>query len=380
MNKLFIFLLFGFIVQAGAQNASALQLADSLYALGNYNQAILHYKTAGNSATVYNKLAKAYEAAGNTSEALTYYKKSLGLNHKATITAYHYAKLLTEAGRLEAADSLFNTLIEANPNNANFVYELGQVKEKRNDSTAINSYNFAYALDSSHLNTLYKLARHHTVKRNFSSALKFIDQGLAIDSKSNRFITLRALVAFYYKNYHEAVKNFELLLAANQSNEQLHENLAISYAQTNQFEKAIEQYTILINDYNDKIPSYHFNLAKAYQAIRYFDKAIRHTEIAIVLQDVTLEREYLQLANIYKKQGNSKLVFEMMGKAVAENPESEILQYQRAIAADNYFKDRQSIIDFYEGYLNKFGDNASYSDLAKQRISDLKKEIHFEKD
>lgn len=378
MNK--VLLLLCFISQAGAQNASALRIADSLYALGNYNEAITNYKKAGNSAAIYTKLAKSYDAAGNTSEALEYYKRSLDLNPNATITAYQYAKLLSEAGDLKAADSLFNLLMQQYPKNANFAYELGQVKEKRKDSTAILSYTFAHFMDSTHINALYKIARHHTVKRNFSSALNFIDKGLAIDPASNRFITLRALVAFYYKNYHEAVKNYELLLNANQSNEQLHENLAISYVQTNQFEKAIDQYTILINEYNDKIPSYHFNLAKAYQALHYYDKAIRHTEIAIVLQDISLEREYLQLATIYKRQGDPKLVFEMMGKAVAENPNSDMLHYQRAIAADNYFEDKQSIIEYYESYLKYFGEKGNYRDLAKQRVSDLKREIHFEKD
>jgi len=380
MNKFLILFFILFVCKAEAQEPSALAVGDSLYALGEYQDAINNYQRAGESFSVQLKLAKSYESAGNKTKALQFYKEALQQNPEATIATFNYGKLLQSAGLLQQADSLFTVLTKQYPNNANFYYELANVKEETSDSLAMISYERAYGLDSSHLNTNYKLARYAVTKRNFNSAKKYIDYGLQVDPNSTRFLTLRALSHFYQKEYHEAVAAYEKLLERSQGNEQLHEKLAISYTNTNQFEKAIEQYAVLINKYNDKVPSYHTNLAKAYMALKEYVKAIRHTEIAIVLQDISLEGEYLQLSTIYKRQGNDKKVFEMMGKAVAENPNDEMLSYFQVLAADNYFEDTKTEITYYERFLKKFGMDGRYGALAQQRLKDLKEELFFEKE
>ena len=102
----------------------------------------------------------------------------------------------------------------------------------------------------------------------------------------------------------------------NQSNIQLHENLAESYTKTNRFEEAIEQYTILINEYDDKNPSWHFSIAKNFEALRYLDKAQHHFEIAILLQDIPLDESYVALASVFKKQKEYKKQLETLQKAV----------------------------------------------------------------
>jgi len=380
MNKIVFIFFILFLCKAEAQEPSALQIGDSLYAIGDYGKAIKAYKNAAQNTSQKIKLAKSYEAAGNATLALNYYKLVLVKDTSAIVIKYNYGKLLATAGRLQQADSVFTKLNKSYPGNSNFVYQLATVKEEMKDSTAQTLFAKAYFLDNTNLNALYKLTRHAVTKRNFGFAQNYVEKALVLDPNSTRFLTLKALSHFYLKEYHEAVKTYEQLLELNQSNEQLHEKLAISYTNTNQFEKAIDQYTILINEYSDKIPSYHSNLARAYIAIKEYEKAIRHIEIAIVLQDIPLDGEYLQLSTIYKKQGNDKLVFEMMRKAVQENPEDEMLQYFQVLAADNYFKDKTSILNYYERYLERFGAKGRYRDVAKQRVRDLKKELHFEKE
>jgi len=380
MNKFLILFFLIFMCKAEAQEPSALAVGDSLYALGEYQDAIRNYKQAGEYLQVQLKLAKSYESSGNKTMALQFYKKAVVKNPEATVATFNYGKLLQSAGLIQQADSLFTALTKRYPNNANFYYELGSVKEETSDSLAMISYEHAYGLDSSHLNTNYRLARYAVTKRNFSGAKKYIDYGLEVDPNSTRFLTLQALSHFYLKEYHDAVAAYEKLLERNQGNEQLHEKLAISYTNTNQFEKAIAQYTVLINKYNDKVPSYHTNLAKAYIALKEYDKAIRHTEIAIVLQDISLEGEYLQLSTIYKRQGNDKKVFEMMGKAVKENPYDEMLSYFQVLAADNYFEDTKTVITYYERFLKKFEADGRYGELAQLRLKDLKEELFFDKE
>jgi tetratricopeptide (TPR) repeat protein len=353
-----------------------LHIGDSLYAVGNYKQAIKEY-TAINNAEV--KIAKCYDALGNTSKALSYYKKGIENGNESLLVQYNYGKLLLKADRYKKADSVFEKLSKLDETNPEFYYQSGLAKEALNDSLSVIKFMNAISIDENHLNARYRLAKHFTTKRKFLVAEKHVAIGLKEDPKSTRFINLNALIYFYSKNYHGAVNQYERLIDLNQSNEQLHNNLAISYSKTNQFFKAIDQYKILIDRYNDENPTYHFNLGKMYQAEKEYQLAIESITRAIVLQDVPLDLQYLTLANIYKRQGDYKNTFLMIEKAVSENPNDETLRYQYAVAADSYYKDEDSVVKMYNAYLERYGETARYSGLAQQRIKDIKTAKHFEK-
>ncbi len=284
-----------------------------------------------------------------------------------------------KTSRYKKADSLFQLLTKASPKNPEFAYQLGLVKEKRNDSTAHPVFLYAHLLDENHQNALYKLAKYAAEDRNFNKAEALIEQGLEADPNSTRFLQLQAVVAYVQKEYHLAATAYEKLLALKQSNVQLHENLAVSYTQTNRFENAIKQYTILINEYDDKNPSWHFSIAKNFEALRYLEKAQHHFEVAILLQDLPLDASYFALAGVFKKQKEYKKQLEALQKAVQENPENQAALYFLATAADNYFEDDASAIPYYETYLKKFGDKGMFAQFAKQRIKDIKTDMHFNK-
>ena len=360
---------------ADAQNASALRVGDSLFALGNYNKAITFYKQVENSEA---KIARAYQMNGNSTKALYYYQKAIQ-KETGLLTRYQYGKLLLSSGKLQKADSLFKALIQESPKNPEFVYQLGLAKEKQNDSTAIITYMNALNIDNEHQDALYKVAKLMAEKRNFNGAIDRISQGLEADPLSTRFLNLKAIVYFVNKEYHTAAATYEKLLELNQSNEQLHENLAESYRQTNRFEEAIDQYTILINTYDDKVPKWHYNIAKCFEALRYLDKAKYHYEIAILLQDLPVDDSYIALASVFFKQKDFKNQFEALTKAVRENPENQRAKYLLATAADNYFEDDSAVIAYYEAYLKTFGEQGQFAEYAKARIKDLKTDLHMNK-
>ncbi len=376
MNKIFTLLLILFALIADAQNTSAIRVGDSLYALGAYSQALKFYKEAGDQEQ---KIARTYDAIGNTTRALEFYEKALSGNKPTLLTQYNYGKLLLKAGQYPEADSLFNKLTQSNGENPEFYYQLGLAKGKLQDSTAFLSFSKALRLDENHQNTLYKLAKYRAEKRNFNGAMEYVENGLQTDQNSIRFLYLKAVIAYVNKNYHTASETYEKLLELNQTSEQLHKNLAVSYTQTNRFEAAIQQYTILINEYDDKNPSWHYSIAKNFEALRYLDKAQHHFEVAIVLQDIPLDDSYFALAGVFKKQKEYKGQMEALQKAVQENPENQAALYFLAAAADDYFEDDASVIPYYETYLKKFGEKGKFSEFAKQRIKDIKTDIHFNK-
>lgn len=142
-------------LNAGAQT-SALSVVDSLYSVGNYKEAIstLHEITPATEA-VDLRLAKAFQARGEYKEAKKYYEKVLLLNEEKVLPLLDYAGLLEKTEEFQKADSIFTRLIHRFPKNASFHYRLGLVKEKQNDSTAINSFYLTVLLAPSHQQALF---------------------------------------------------------------------------------------------------------------------------------------------------------------------------------------------------------------------------------
>ncbi len=377
MNKLLIVILLLVYFNASSQTDENLVIADSLYALGDYNMAIRFYKKTRNSKF---KIAKCYEASGNNVQALQYYKQTILANPDAIIAKYNYGKLFFKTGFYKSADSVFKLLRTAHPKNPNFPYYLGLIKEKQKDALAMEQFAIVLDLDSTHQNAIYKFAKNRTVKREFVEAFRYIKKGLSANPNSIRFLNLQALVFFHNKDYHGALSVYKKLLEYKQSNVQLHDNLAISFSKTNQFEKAINQYTILINEFDDENFKWHYQIANAYVALHYFAKAQRHLEIAIALKDISTEREYMSLSSIFRKTKDYQAQLDALKKVIAQNPKNQVAHYFIATAADNYFKDKNMVIPYYERYLKRFGDNGKFNEYAKQRIKDLKTELHFSKD
>lgn len=285
--------------------------------------------------------------------------------------------MLVETKRYKKADSLFSVLYITNSKQLNFLFQQGVIKEKQGDLRAYATYEIVLRKDSLYSNANYKMARYLVQKRQFEEALPYIRRGLMVAPESKRFLILQGLFFSFTDQYYKAVTTFEKLIELGYSNEQIHEKLADNYMEILAFPKAIDQYTILISQYNDRNPQWHYQLGRAHFAIGASEKAIAYINTAISLKDLSLVSEYLLLSSIYKKQKNHKKVFEMLGFALKDAPKSEVLCYQHAIAADNYFKDTKSIMRYYQVYLDRFP-NGRFNELAASRLKDLKNKQHIE--
>ncbi len=377
MKHLFVCLLFfGFFAQA--QNP--LSEADAHYALGNYSKAIEIYKTQSESKETLIKIAKSYTQTGNLKNALAYYEKIVAQFPEDHITTYEYAQVLIRASKIKEAEELFISLQEKDSSNPNFPYQFGLLKEQQNDTSAIAYFKKALLLDPNHIDAIVKVAASHIKERRFQEADSLLNKGLTINDFHFQLWNLKALNHFYDKNYHKAIEVYEKLIALYRPSENVHQKLGYSLMQTLQYEEAIEHYTIAINEYEDQNPLTHYEIAQAFTALHYFDKAERHLEIAMLLKEPQLDNEYLALMEIYLRQKDFKKNFEITKKAVSHNPENEVFLYRQAVAADNYLKDKNAVLRYYENYMTKFGETGRFRILTAHRISDLKKEIHMASD
>ncbi|MEP2936140.1 MAG: tetratricopeptide repeat protein [Gilvibacter sp.] len=380
MIRFFTILFLICITRAEAQEDSAFAVADSLVRIGNYSKAIQVYKLIENSAQAQQKIAQSYEALGKSKEALYYYKNALGLNPDNYAGQYKYGSLLRNSGKYKEADSLFMALDLKHPNNASVLYQLGYAKEQLKDSMATIYYARSYRLDNNQQNALYRLSKLLLENGHFGAAKENIDKGLEANPDSTRFILLNALVFFINKSYHDAVDQYDALLALGKDTEQIREQLAISLAQTFQYNEAIPQYKILLEHFDDKNPKWHYNLGKCYMGVNDFENARVHINNSIELLDAPLDAQFVSLAIMYNREGNFKEVIDHLQIAIKENPLNETAYYQLAVAADNYYKSKKRIIELYQNYLNLFQERGRYHELVKMRLADLKKEAHLTKD
>ena len=100
-----------FSIKTEAQT-SVLNVADSLYATGNYSKAIERYKSHDMPSEVFEKIAKSYLALGNFGEALSNYAKALEARPTDVLLKFDYAKVLYNMKKYKESSLLFDQLIE----------------------------------------------------------------------------------------------------------------------------------------------------------------------------------------------------------------------------------------------------------------------------
>lgn len=374
------FLIFSFL-KIEAQT-SDLSVADSLYAVGEYAEAIDKLeKIHDKSETVQLKLARYHASRGKPEESIKYYKLVLENNPDRLLTVLDYGKALVKSGKLKTADSLFSNLNKKYPNNAQFTYQQGLIKEKLKDSTAINYFRMAVLLDEHHQNALYKIATQNLKEGQFTMAEKWSLQGLEANPENVSLLSTLAQTYSAIKLYDKAVPRYEKLVELGQGSEFVFSKLGYGQYQTGNYTNAIESYqeALAIEDKNSNT---HLMLGKLYANTGDLDKSETHLLMSVLIKKQPVDVEYLNLALTYKLQENYKQAFDYLNKSLEENPENERALYERAIAADNYFKDLETRVNYYRAYLNKYDPrgNRYLINLAKNRIHDLKTEIHMSKE
>lgn len=377
MNKISFIIIF-IVLKVGAQTPT-FTIADSLYAVGNYSEAIQQLEDMQNvNEAVHSRLAKFYVAKGDLSSAIGYYIKVLNENPNRVLVALEYGEILVRYGNLKSADSLFDVLSSKYPNNAGFQFQRGIIREKQNDSTYIDFFKKTIQIDPNHQQSLYKLAKDALSKRDFTTSEKLALQGLDVNPNNASLLSILAQTYFNENSFILAITPFEKLLEIGQGNEFVHSKLGFCYYHQNYFEDAIQQYNLALN-YEDRNSNTHYNLGKLYAKLGDLKKSETHLLMSLLIKKQPVDAEYLSLALTYKLQEDYKKALQYFNSALEENPHNERALYERAIAADNYFKDKKAVLNYYQAYLDKYSKqgNSELTYLAGIRIKDIREELHL---
>ncbi|WP_372920440.1 tetratricopeptide repeat protein [Salegentibacter sp.] len=366
-------------IKAEAQT-SALAVADSLYAVGEHDQAIEKLEAvAPKSEVVYLKLAKVYNANRNAEAALSNYREVLDQNPKRLLTAIEYGKLLVKTGSLEKADSLFAELSEKYPENANFYYQRGIIKEKQQDSTARDFFLRSLSYDMTHQGALYKIAKEELKHRRYTMAEHYSKKGLETNPGNVSLLSILAQTYSSIKEYREAIPHYEKLLELGQESEFIYSKLGYANYQLFDYKRAILYYNKAL-EFEDRNAATHFILGKLYAQTGDLEKSETHLLMAILIKKQPVDAEFLSLGLTYKLQKEYKEALDYFDKALEENPDNQRALYEKAVAADNYYEDKELVLQHYNTYLRKYEENGNPGmlSLTRNRIKDIKKKLHLE--
>ncbi|WP_341216074.1 tetratricopeptide repeat protein [uncultured Wocania sp.] len=364
-----IFLLIIFKTEA---QTSVLNVADSLFAHGNYSKAIVQYNRHDNQPEVYHKIAKAYIAIGNYDEALINYEKGVETNPENTLLKYDFGKFLYRTKNFKKASEVFNKLVYTDYKNPNFHYELGLTLEQLKDSTAQNRFYSAFQLDSTHQKAIFKIAKYHLKKGHNKLADKYINTGLSSYKNNKELISLKAQNYYVRQQYENAIIWFEKLLELGESSEFIHEKLSLCYVQLYEYKKAITHRKLALQ-FNPNDATAIYVVGTYYEKLDDFRSAEEYISKALSILDQPLDAEYMKLGTVLNHQKKYKEGITALKKAVRENPTNEFSNLHLAITLETYYADYDAKINALEDFTKKFP-NSKLNSFIEDRISKLKNE------
>jgi len=370
-------ILFLILVYKAEAQSSALPVADSLYALGNYTNAINEYAKVGSQKSSL-QIARAYNAIGTYDKAIAQYEDLVAKDSNQIIAHFELGKLYVKVKRFSKSQLVFENLIKKNDDNPEYYYYLGRSLQELDEyKEAMLAYENTIVLDSTHLRSLFQLGKFYVGTREKNIALTYIDQGLEFYPKDVSLINLKALAYFNNGEHEEAIPLFEELITLGENKQHIYRKLAYSYFKLWEFEKAKINYTKLL-DFDATRAEAFFSLGEVFWKQKQLDSAVIYIKKSIEEQDPVLNREYSALASLAKQQHKIKTSFEYYKKAYQEDTSNTITYYQVCVLADEYYKDPKVKLEYYERLVKKLGkENSYFLSFAKKRITALKEEIHY---
>jgi tetratricopeptide (TPR) repeat protein len=384
LKKSILFIALILVFKAEAQTLSAdrqyLAIADSLYSIGNYTNAINYYAKEGSQKGNL-QIARAYNSIGNYDKAIVQYENLIAESADLQIARFELGKLYLKMKRFDQGRKLFTSLVRDDENNPAYLYYQGEsFRELDQIASSLVAYKKAVAADSTHLKSLFQLGKYFVITRETSQALHYLDKGLEFYAADVSLINLKGLALFTNNEYEKAQPLFERLIALGEKKEFVYTKLAYCYFKTWEFEKAKSTYhqLIKIDKFNQDA---YFNLGQVFFKDKQIDSAKYYVKKSIAVQEVTFEKEYANLAYMYRVEDDIKPALKYYQLAFKEDPTAYRNYYQICALVDQSSQDPAHKLAYYENFIKKFGSDKPYiSEMVLKRISELKEALHFTTD
>lgn len=352
--------------------------------LGQYNLAIESYSNLENP-SISDQLfvANAYCSKGMYKLCKDNYNKALK-NTKPDeylTSKFQFAKLLQGQNSLIRADSLYTSLLKIMPEHAEILYQKGKIAKALNKPAYHQFYLDALLYDSKHIKAAHEASRYFMEVDNLKLAKTICEKTLDLVPNTPRLINLMAQIYYRENQWLKSLEYIETLekLKADLPKfiYQIKANNYLKIKQPRNAVVAFKKAFIL----DDKDAELCLKIAETYLFLNEYNKARRYLMRYELLRDTSMwEFNYL-LGKYYLEKQDYRMAFMQFQKSFDENINHEASQYFRAVAADNFMKDKSKALDYYTNYIETYEDekNAIYIDVAVRRETELRREL-FMKD
>lgn len=201
--------------------------------------------------SLYERIAEALSAGGAFEEALPYYEKAL--KEKENIdTLFGYGLTAFQSGNDRKAKLAFQKLRQIDPAYHSLYYYLAQIHEREGDlAEALKVIKSGIELDDFNKD-LYVYAGKLSLKhKDEEMAESYLREALVLDPDLIEALLLLNQILLQQERYEDVLEVIELVSKDGGYDPRLHWDAAISYQQTEQYEKAMEAYTLAYEDYKN---------------------------------------------------------------------------------------------------------------------------------
>ena len=365
--------------QKPASGEKFLQLARLYEQTGNYRKAVENYRQAlgfyPDSVPLIKQLAIAYERYGHLDKAVSLREQ---IDTADMTNAYRLALLYARTNRKKQALKLLYRLEKKDTANAEYSYRIGLYEIDMNRK--LDAFLRAYRKDTMHIKSIRMIVRYYRILKYRDSTDYFIAKGLRAAPYDTGLLRLKVVEAFRRKNYRQMLVDLDKLDSLHYDPLFVNKNRGAAWIFLGDTDKA-RRYLQKAAAVDFQDPGVHYYLGLLYEKLKRFDKARQEFLIAVKLKKPVTDKEYLHLGLIAKEQKNYAEAIRWLKKARENNHKNAEALFQLAVISELYYKDKSIALEYYERYLEQFGEeDKERMPYVKARISALKKELFFNKE
>lgn len=382
MKKLFLFLVMLIMYKNSIAQSKPIVDKDKLldyYQTQRYAEAATYlegiYKEDPLDTKEISQLAYVYLMAGKLPEAEKNYLKLYAANPDDISGLFNLSNINIRRGNNVKAKEYLTKIVALDSNSFAAYKQIGRI-EKQQGEVLLMFKNFKKAnlLNPTDADVAYELSELYFKMNMFSMALKVLDPALAADSSNLQLLKMKMPASIASKEYQEAIKTGEKLMAYGDSSTFVMTNIAKSYFLTLDYQKALDYFLKAGNDKDDN-EEHLYNIAMSYRGIKDYKNAAVYLERTLktaiskktssyygLLGDSYESINKNDLANAAYKRG---LLFENNGS----------LYYNIALLYETKLNDKKNAISYYQQYLKTIDPKkqAKLGIFIKNKIEELKR-------
>lgn len=379
--RLLLVCCFAFCVsEASAQLDSIYGMAESSYQEQDYSNALNGFEEclALDSLSIpsHEKAGLCATRLGEHPKAKKLFLKLITIDSANTTAMRQLASLYEQEENIPKAIKYYNFLTDAYPDNGVYFRKLGQLYgEAKLKADALKNYKISNALNPRDLLTIKGLAQFHLSEKKYTTVDSLLHQALKMDSLNIRLNMLMANSKFRQRQYDSTAVYMETITGKYVLKPYHQKMLGYAYLQIDSFDRAIYHLNKALTNEGTKEYA-HYNLASAHEAKEDMESAKYHFQEAIKAgRSDDLDLYHRNLARLYAKEDNMKEAIPHYQDAYKYSKDP-LLLFFLARATDQYYKDKNIALRYYQKFVKSAYDHPEYMDYSKKQIRYLKEQLH----